>query len=80
MIAPLTAGVGMAPTIGAGATAQLGAMRIDEEIDALEVIGIRTVGYLASARFRRRRGRGDSAVVLGRAGGVFGHPDCLSPS
>ena len=42
LIAPLTAGVGMAATIGAGATAQLGAMRINEEIDALEVIGIRT--------------------------------------
>jgi len=50
LIAPLTAGVGMAATIGAGATAQLGAMRINEEIDALEVIGIRTVAYLASAR------------------------------
>ncbi len=50
LIAPLTAGVGMAATIGAGATAQLGAMRINEEIDALEVIGIRTVAYLASSR------------------------------
>lgn len=50
LIAPLTAGVGMAATIGAGATAQLGAMRINEEIDALEVIGIRTIPYLASAR------------------------------
>ena len=50
LIAPLTAGVGMAATIGAGATAQLGAMRINEEIDALEVIGIRTIAYQASAR------------------------------
>ncbi|MET4433367.1 ABC transporter permease [Mycolicibacterium sp. 624] len=50
LIAPLTAGIGLAATIGAGATAQLGAMRINEEIDALEVIGIRAVAYLASAR------------------------------
>ncbi len=50
LIAPLTAGVGMAATIGAGATAQLGAMRINEEIDALEVIGIRAIAYLASSR------------------------------
>jgi phospholipid/cholesterol/gamma-HCH transport system permease protein len=50
LIAPLTAGVGLAATIGAGATAQLGAMRINEEIDALEVMGIRTVAYLASSR------------------------------
>ena len=40
----------MAATIGAGATAQLGAQRISEEIDALEVMGIRSVAYLASTR------------------------------
>ena len=49
-IAPATAGVALAATIGAGATAQIGAMRINEEIDALEVIGIRSIAYLASAR------------------------------
>jgi len=49
-IAPATAGVALAATIGAGATAQIGAMRINEEIDALEVIGIRSVTYLASTR------------------------------
>lgn len=48
--APLTSGVALAATIGAGATAQLGAMRINEEIDALEVMGIRSVAYLASTR------------------------------
>jgi len=48
--APLIAGVGLAATIGAGATAQLGAMRISEEIDALEVMGIRSIAYLASSR------------------------------
>jgi phospholipid/cholesterol/gamma-HCH transport system permease protein len=50
LIAPLTAGIAMAATIGAGATAQLGAMRINEEIDALEVMGIRSLAYLASTR------------------------------
>ncbi len=48
--APLTAGVALAATIGAGATAQLGAMRINEEIDALEVMGIRVIAYLTSTR------------------------------
>ncbi|WP_238963318.1 ABC transporter permease [Mycobacterium paraintracellulare] len=48
--APLTAAIGLAATIGAGATAQLGAMRINEEIDALEVMGIRAISYLASTR------------------------------
>jgi len=50
LISPLTAAIALAATIGAGATAQLGAMRINEEIDALEVMGIRSVAYLASTR------------------------------
>jgi len=50
LIAPVIAAIGLAATIGAGATAQLGAMRINEEIDALEVIGVRSIAYLASSR------------------------------
>lgn len=50
LVAPLVSGIGLAATIGAGATAQLGAMRIAEEIDALEVMGVRSVAYLASTR------------------------------
>ncbi|OFB37130.1 ABC transporter permease [Mycolicibacterium sp. (ex Dasyatis americana)] len=50
LVAPLVAGIGLAATIGAGTTAQLGAMRIAEEIDALEVMGMRSVAYLASTR------------------------------
>lgn len=50
LISPVIAGIGLAATIGAGATAQLGAMRINEEIDALEVMGIRSIAYLASSR------------------------------
>lgn len=45
-----TAIVAFASTLGAGCTAQLGAMRINEEIDALEVMGIRPVSYLAATR------------------------------
>ena len=50
LIVPGTTSVALAATIGAGATAQIGAMRINEEIDALEVIGIRSVAYLAGTR------------------------------
>jgi phospholipid/cholesterol/gamma-HCH transport system permease protein len=50
VIAPAVAGIGLSATIGAGATAQLGAMRISEEIDALEVMSIKSVAYLASTR------------------------------
>ncbi len=48
--APVVAGIGLAATFGAGVTAQLGAMRINEEIDALETMGIRPVEYLVSTR------------------------------
>lgn len=50
VVAPITAGVGLAATIGAGTTAQLGAMRISEEIDALEVMAIKSVPYLVGTR------------------------------
>ena len=48
--APVIAGIGLAATIGAGATAQLGSMRVSEEIDALEVMAIDSVTYLVSTR------------------------------
>ena len=48
--APIVAGIGLAATFGAGVTAQLGAMRINEEIDALESMAIRPVAYLVSTR------------------------------
>ncbi|MGO3326993.1 MlaE family ABC transporter permease [Gordonia sp. (in: high G+C Gram-positive bacteria)] len=47
---PVIAGIGLAATIGAGATAQLGAMRVSEEIDALEVMAISSIPYLVSTR------------------------------
>lgn len=47
---PATCGVLAVATIGAASAAQLGAMRINEEIDALEVIGIRSEAFLASTR------------------------------
>ncbi len=50
LIAPATTAIALSATIGAGATAQLGAMRINDEIDALEVMGIRTIAFLASSR------------------------------
>ncbi|MFD4181061.1 MlaE family ABC transporter permease [Rhodococcus sp. NPDC058514] len=48
--APVIAGIGLAATIGAGSTAQLGAMRVTEEIDALEVMAIPSIPYLVSTR------------------------------
>lgn len=48
--APTIAGIGLAATIGAGSTAQFGAMRVSEEIDALEVMAIPSIPYLVSTR------------------------------
>lgn len=48
--APVIAGIGLAATIGAGSTAQLGAMRVSEEIDALEAMAIPSIPYLVSTR------------------------------
>jgi phospholipid/cholesterol/gamma-HCH transport system permease protein len=47
---PVVTGIALAATVGAGATAELGAMRISEEIDALEVMGIKSISYLTSTR------------------------------
>jgi len=49
-ITPLVAGVALAAQVGAGFTAQLGAMRISEEIDALEVMGVNSFSYLVTTR------------------------------
>ena len=49
-IAPLVAGLALSATVGAGFTAQLGAMRISEEIDALEVMAVRSMPYLVTTR------------------------------
>ena len=50
LTAPIVTGQSLAATVGAGATAEIGAMRISEEIDALEVMGIKSISYLVSTR------------------------------
>jgi phospholipid/cholesterol/gamma-HCH transport system permease protein len=49
-LAPMVVALGFAARIGCGFTSRLGAMRINEEIDALESMGIRPVPYLISTR------------------------------
>ncbi|MEV4144482.1 ABC transporter permease [Amycolatopsis sp. NPDC049691] len=48
--APLISALALSATVGCGFTAQLGAMRISEEIDALEVMGVPSVPYLVTTR------------------------------
>lgn len=47
---PVIAGVALTATVGAGFTAQLGAMRVSEEIDALEVMSVPSLPYLVTTR------------------------------
>jgi phospholipid/cholesterol/gamma-HCH transport system permease protein len=49
-ISPLVAGIALAATVGCGFTAQLGAMRISEEVDALEVMAIPSIPFLVTTR------------------------------
>jgi phospholipid/cholesterol/gamma-HCH transport system permease protein len=48
--APLIAMISLIATVGGGFTAQLGAMRVSEEIDALETMAVRSVSFLVSTR------------------------------
>jgi phospholipid/cholesterol/gamma-HCH transport system permease protein len=49
-VAPLVSGIALAATVGCGYTARLGAMRISEEIDALEVMGVPSLPFLVTTR------------------------------
>src|SRR5438270_5937061 len=49
-IVPLAFGYMMAAKVGTGIVAELGSMRISDEIDALEVMGIPSITFLAATR------------------------------
>ncbi|MFD0689519.1 ABC transporter permease [Actinomadura fibrosa] len=49
-VTPIIAGVALVLQLGASFTAELGAMRISEEIDAMEVMGINSLAYLVCTR------------------------------
>jgi phospholipid/cholesterol/gamma-HCH transport system permease protein len=49
-VTPLAFGYMMAAKVGTGIVAELGAMRISDEIDALEVMGINSMTFLCATR------------------------------
>jgi phospholipid/cholesterol/gamma-HCH transport system permease protein len=49
-LSPLVAALALSATVGSGFTAQLGAMRISEEVDALEVMGVPSLPFLVTTR------------------------------
>jgi phospholipid/cholesterol/gamma-HCH transport system permease protein len=49
-LAPTVSALALSATVGCGFTAQLGAMRISDEIDALEVMGVPSLPFLVTTR------------------------------
>ncbi|AHH19561.1 ABC transporter permease [Nocardia nova] len=49
-LAPIAAGVGFAAQAGCRMTAEIGSMRISEEIDAMESLGVRSVPFVVTTR------------------------------
>jgi phospholipid/cholesterol/gamma-HCH transport system permease protein len=49
-LAPVVSALALSATVGCGFTAQLGAMRISDEIDALEVMGVPSLPFLVTTR------------------------------
>jgi phospholipid/cholesterol/gamma-HCH transport system permease protein len=49
-LSPLLAGYGLAAQMGCKFTAQIGAMKVNEEIDAMEVMSIPSLPYLVTSR------------------------------
>jgi phospholipid/cholesterol/gamma-HCH transport system permease protein len=49
-VAPLVGALALSATVGAGFTAQLGAQRVSEEIDALEVMAVPSLPFLVTSR------------------------------
>jgi phospholipid/cholesterol/gamma-HCH transport system permease protein len=57
-VVPFVFGYILAAKVGCGMVAEIGAMRVHEEVDALEVMGVRSIAYLVSTRMIA------SAIVL----------------
>ncbi|MFI6998217.1 ABC transporter permease [Nocardia sp. NPDC050175] len=49
-LAPMAAGIGFAAQAGCRMTAEIGSMRISEEIDAIESLGVRSVPFVVTTR------------------------------
>ncbi|MBD0024562.1 ABC transporter permease [Gordonia pseudamarae] len=50
VVAPIITGIGFAAQAGCRMTAEIGAMRISEEIDATEVMGLRAIPFVVGTR------------------------------
>ena len=68
-IVPFLFGFILAAKVGGGIVAQLGAMRVNQEVDAMEIIGIPSLAFMVSTRMRRLGDRAaDPVPDLARGG------------
>lgn len=71
-LGPVLASLMVVARVGSAMTAQIGTMRITEQIDALEVMGINSVSYLVSPRLFAGIVGVPMLVVIADISGIFG--------
>ncbi|RMH79999.1 MAG: MlaE family lipid ABC transporter permease subunit [Acidobacteria bacterium] len=71
-LGPVLASLMVVARVGSAMTANIGTMRITEQIDALEVMGINPVGYLVSPRLFAGIVGVPMLVVVADVSGIFG--------
>lgn len=71
-IGPLIAGVVIIGRSGSSITAELGTMKVSEEIEALEVMAVDPVRYLVAPRLVALMIMAPCLTILGNALGIFG--------
>lgn len=70
-LAPLLTGIALVGIVGARIAAELGAMQVTEQVDALEVIGRDPVTYLVTPRVVAGLVTGPALVAIALAGSLF---------
>jgi phospholipid/cholesterol/gamma-HCH transport system permease protein len=71
-VVPFVFGYILAAKVGCGVVAELGAMRVREEVEALDVIGVRSVAYLVTTRLLAASLILPILFVLAEASGLAG--------
>lgn len=71
-LAPVLAGLMLAGRVGAAMTAELGTMRVTEQIDAMHTLGINPLRYLVAPRVLACTIALPLLVLLGDSLGIFG--------
>ncbi len=71
-LAPVLSGLVMAGRVGAALTAEIGTMRVTEQIDALTTMGVNPIQYLSSPRFLSAAIAMIGIVIMANFVGIIG--------